>query len=73
MYPRIRLRHYVVHVSMVTVMQEVSEQMYTLHERELKRQRSVDVQQRNELAVVIQRWKGSRRFFTGERGAWSSR
>lgn len=40
---------------------------------EKKRQQSVDSQQRNELAVTLQKWRSTRRFFTGERGAWSSR
>ena len=40
---------------------------------EVKRQRSADSQQRNELLVTLQKWRNTRRFFTGERGAWSSR
>ena len=52
---------------------EVSQKFYELYEQEVRRQKSVDSQQRNELSVALQKWRGSRRFFTGERGAWSAR
>lgn len=55
------------------VPQRVLLQINDLLTEELKRQRSADSQQRNELSVTLQRWRSTRRFFTGERGAWSSR
>jgi len=46
---------------------------FELRDQELTRQKSVDSQLRNQLSVTLQRWKGTRRFFMGERGAWSCR
>ena len=46
---------------------------FELREHEREREKSLDSQGRNELAVILQRWRGTHRFFTGERGAWSSR
>ena len=40
---------------------------------EERQQQSSDSQQRNELSVTLQKWRATRRFFTGERGAWSCR
>ena len=46
---------------------------FELRDQEIERQKSLDSQLRNELYVTLKRWRGTRRFFTGERGAWSSR
>lgn len=48
-------------------------QFFELREKEIEREKSVDTQHRNEVSVTLQRWRGTKRFFTGERGAWSSR
>ncbi len=37
------------------------------------REKSYDSQRQNETCVTLRNWRGTRRFFTGERGAWSSR
>ena len=46
---------------------------FALRDAELERQRSHDNQQHSDLLASLQRWRGVLRFFTGERGAWSSR
>ena len=46
---------------------------FEFREAEIEREKSVDSQQRNKLSVTLQKWRGTRRFFTGERGAWSCR
>ena len=53
--------------------EEVLSQYFELRDQEIARQKSLDCQLRNELYVTLKRWRGTRRFFTGERGAWSSR
>ena len=51
----------------------MSGRIYELHEEEVIRQKSTDSQEWNDLSIALHRWRGTRRFFTGERGAWSSR
>ena len=53
--------------------QQTLVQINELLVEEVKRQESSDSQLRNELSVTLQKWRSTRRFFTGERGAWSSR
>ena len=53
--------------------EEILSKFFELRDQELTRQKSVDSQLRNQLSVTLQRWKGTRRFFMGERGAWSCR
>ena len=45
----------------------------TLRDSEITRHRTLDVQHKNELSAALQRWSGTRRFLTGECGAWKSR
>ena len=40
---------------------------------EMRRQENADSELCNDLSVTSQRWRNTKRFFTGERGAWSSR
>lgn len=62
------------HLPTLTLSQEeVLSQYFELRDEEIARQKSLDCQLRNELYVTLKRWRGTRRFFTGERGAWSSR
>ena len=62
------------HLPTLTLSQEeVLYKYFELRDQEIARQKSMDSQLRNELYVTVKRWRGTRRFFTGERGAWSSR
>ena len=46
---------------------------FEIREEEQKRHKSVDSLCRNELLSTLLRWRSIRKFYTGERGAWSSR
>jgi hypothetical protein len=54
--------------------QETTLQPYfELREEELKRQKSADNLTYNEVLSILIRWKSFKKFYTGERGAWSNR
>ena len=44
-----------------------------MRDKESARQKTYDSLQRNGLLSTLKQWRGTRRFFMGERGAWSSR
>ena len=44
-----------------------------LRDSEITRHRTLDIQRKNELSTALQKWSSTRRFLTGECGAWKSR
>ena len=53
--------------------EHVLQPYFEIREEEQKRHKSVDSLCRNELLSTLLRWRSIRKFYTGERGAWSSR
>lgn len=52
---------------------DVLSEFFKKRDLEVERERSHDNQQHSSLVSTLQRWRGVRYFFTGERGAWSNR
>ena len=53
--------------------EHVLQPYFEIRDEEQKRHKSVDSLHRNELLSTLLRWRSIRKFYTGERGAWSSR
>lgn len=53
--------------------ENVLQPFFDQKEEEVKRQRSVDSQTQSDHISTLIHWRAFRKFYTGERGAWSSR